>query len=209
LISALHRLGPSPSRRAGLDMGVGSGIVLAVLAALRLTRLVGVDIDPDALRATRELARAQRLAPEPELLLGSLWTPLGQERFDLIASNLPQFAAEHPADPEHTPYWSSAGRDGRLFLDPFLLGLPDHLTPGGMALITHNVFLGRDRTETILSALGLTSRVVASTSVLLHPRKASLLDPALRDQGSVVGIHRVGPYDFIDVDILEIRARPG
>lgn len=208
LISALRRLGPHPNLRSGLDMGVGSGILLAVLGEFELSRLVGVDIDPDALRAAAVLTRACGVSPGPRLLLGSLWEPVGDERFDLIASNLPQFPADDPADPEHTPYWSSAGPDGRRFLDPFLAGLHAHLSPGGVALITHNVFLGHARSEALLNITGLTSRVVASTSVLLHPSKGAMLSPNLRARGSSVGVRQIGRYDFIDVDILEIRARP-
>lgn len=189
-------------------MGVGSGAVLAVLDQIGVRRLVGVDIDPDALEATASLLRTQDMTDRVTLRQGSLWEPLEGQRFSVIASNLPQFAADEPADPDHTPYWSSAGDDGRRFLDPFLGGLDRHLQPDGVALITHNVFLGTARTTELLHRDGLTCQVVSGTSVLLNPRKAAMLNPALRARGPACGIHRVGHYDFIDVQILEIRRIP-
>jgi release factor glutamine methyltransferase len=205
LIAALRARAGSYGLRAGLDMGVGSGTVLAVLGQVGVERLVGVDIDPEALQATASLLRMQAMLDRATLLRGSLWEPVGAERFSVIAANLPQFAADAPADPEHTPYWSSAGEDARRFMDPFLAELDGHLGADGVAFIAHNVFLGPDRTAAVLRRQGLDSRVVSETTVLLHPRKAAMLNPTLRAAGSAAGIHRVGCYDFIDVQVLEIR----
>ncbi len=185
-------------------MGLGSGIVLATLGRLGCARLVGVDIDPDAIGATRVLLQQIDLLARSTLYQGSLWEPVGDERFGVVAANLPQFAATEPADPEHTPYWSSAGADGRQFMDPFLAGLRAHLRDTGAALIAHNVFLGRERTDALLASTGLAARAVAATSVLLHPQKAGLLNPSIRNRANT-GVTRIGPYDFIDVEILEIR----
>ncbi len=209
LIAALRSRAPTLETVSGLDMGLGSGTVLAVLGQIGIQRLFGVDIDPDAVQAATDLLRQEGLLDQATLLAGSLWEPVGAERFSVIAANLPQFAADEPADPEHSVYWSSAGDDGRRFMDPFLAGLGAHLRPDGAALIAHNVFLGLDRTEAIVRRDGLTCVPVAETSVLLHPRKAGMLNPILRAAGPAAGIHRVGGYDFIDVQVLEIRrARP-
>jgi release factor glutamine methyltransferase len=208
LIAALRSRASTFGSVSGLDMGIGSGAVLAVLGQIGVRHLIGVDIDPDALDATASLLRTQDMTDRATLWQGSLWEPLEGQRFDVIASNLPQFAADEPADPDHSPYWSSAGDDGRRFLDPFLAGLDRHLQPDGVALITHNVFLGADRTAALLQQDGLTCRVVSETSVLLNPRKAAMLNPVLRARGPACGIHRVGHYDFIDVQILEIRRVP-
>lgn len=207
LIAALRSRVASIKAENGLDMGLGSGAVLAVLGQIGVKRLVGVDIDPDAVQAATTLLRTLAMMDRATLLLGSLWEPVGTERFSVIAANLPQFAADQPADPEHTPYWSSAGGDGRRFMDPFLAGLGRHLRQDGIALIAHNVFLGLERTAQMLHRDGLTCRPVAQTSVLLHPRKAAMLNPELRGAGPAVGIHRVGCYDFVDVQVLEVARR--
>jgi len=188
-------------------MGVGSGTVLAMLGAIGVDRLFGVDIDPEALAATTNLMTRAGLIDRTDLRLGSLWEPLSNERIDIIAANLPQFAATEPSDPEHSPYWSFAGPDGRRFMDPFLAGLRDHMTDSAFAFITHNRFLGMDRTEALLRQTGLAAREVLTTAVLLHPLKAALLQPEIRSNIESAGIIQFGPYEFIEVQILEIRPR--
>ncbi len=205
LIATLRAAAGTFDLTAGLDMGIGSGTVLTVLGQMGVRRLFGVDIDPDTLIATASMLEQEGLIDRTTLHLGSLWDTLAGERFSVIAANLPQFAAEEPADPDHSPYWSSAGPDGRRFMDPFLAGLAEHLLPGGAVFIVHNVFLGLDRTRTILRVHGLVPEVVSTTSVLLQPQKAALLNPALRTKGAAAGIHRTGQYEFIDVLALRIR----
>ena len=189
---------------SGLDMGVGSGVLLGTLGLLGVERLCGVDIDPAAIQATDGLLRGMGLLDRTRLLLGSLWEPLGAERFDVVVANLPHFAATEPSDPDRSPYWSMGGADGRRLLDPFLAGLSAHLRDDGKAFITHNAFVGRARTEAMLAGQGLAARAVLSTTVPLHPTKTALLRPEVRARYTGAGISRVGPYEFADVQILEI-----
>jgi release factor glutamine methyltransferase len=186
-------------------MGVGSGVLLATLGELGVQRLVGVDIEQAALRSTATLLRAMHLLERARLLQGSLWEPVGAARFDIVVANLPHFAATEPSDPDRSPRWSMGGVDGRHLLDPFLAGLAMHLADDGVALITHNAFVGVDRTKAILMEQGLVSRGVLATTVPLHPAKTALLKAAVRARFTGAGISRLGPYEFADVQILEIR----
>jgi Methyltransferase small domain len=128
------RAGVSGYRRgSGLDMGVGSGVLLATLGELGVQRLVGVDIEQAALRSAAALLRAMHLLERARLLRGSLWEPVGTARFDIVVANLPHFAATEPSDPDRSPYWSMGGVDGRHLLDPFLAGLGMHLADDGVA----------------------------------------------------------------------------
>jgi release factor glutamine methyltransferase len=205
LMHAMRLRAADYQRGSGLDMGIGSGVLLGVLGLLGVERLYGVDIDPAAIRATEALMRQMGLLERTHLMLGSLWEPVGDERFDIVVANLPHFAATEPSDPDHSPYWSMGGPDGRLRLDPFLAGLGTHLKHDGAAFITHNAFVGTDRTRTMLAAQGLVSRPVLSTLVALHPAKSVLLQPDVREKFMDAGISRVGPYEFAEVQILEIR----
>jgi release factor glutamine methyltransferase len=164
----------------------------------------GVDIEQAALRSAAAMLRAM-LLERATLLRGSLWEPVGAARFDIVVANLPHFAATEPSDPDRSPYWSMGGVDGRHLLDPFLAGLGMHLADDGVALITHNAFVGVDRTEAILLEQGLVSRGVLATTVPLHPAKTALLKAAVRARFTGAGISRLGPYEFADVQILEIR----
>ncbi len=205
LMHALHVGAAGYGRDSGLDMGVGSGVLLASLGALGMARLVAVDIDPAALEATRALLAEMDLLASATLLQGSLWEPVGEERFDIVLANLPHFAATEPSDPDRSPHWSMGGADGRRLLDPFLAGLGTHLTAEGVALITHNSFVGVKRTRAALARQGLTARPVLATTVPLHPVKTELLQPEVRAKYTGAGISRLGPYEFAEVQILEIR----
>ncbi|MEJ0016087.1 MAG: 50S ribosomal protein L11 methyltransferase [Acetobacteraceae bacterium] len=205
LMHSLHTGATGYARGSGLDMGVGSGVLLAALGMLDVGRLVGVDIDAAALGATRRLLDVLHLMPRTTLLEGSLWEPVGADRFDIVLANLPHFAATAPSDPDRSPHWSMGGADGRRLLDPFLAGLGAHLSDGGAALITHNCFVDLDRTRVMLAAQGLVARIALSTTVPLHPTKTALMQPEIRAKFTGAGISRLGPYEFADVYILEIR----
>jgi release factor glutamine methyltransferase len=149
----------------------------------------------------RELGLFERT----RLLQGSLWEPLGDERFDVVVANLPNFAASRPSDPDHSRYWSVAGPDGRKLIDPFLAGLRDHLCDTGVAFMTHNVFAGLEETAEILERDGLSARSIMATVTVLHPMKSTLLNPDVRTRYTGSAISRLGPYEFADVQVLEIR----
>ena len=76
-----------------------------------------------------------------------MWLPVGGRRFDLIVANLPHFPMERSADPGPPAELERRRRRRPALLDPFLEGLAGHLAPGGRALITHNAFVGLDRSR--------------------------------------------------------------
>lgn len=205
LLHALKSRAAHFRRGAGLDMGTGSGVLLATLGLLGVERLFGVDIDPDAIAASRRLIAEFGLLERTRLLQGSLWEPLGDEQFDVVVANLPNFAATRPSDPERSRFWSMAGPDGRKLIDPFLAGLRAHLRDDGVAFMTHNVFAGVAETDEILARHGLSAKPILATVTLLHPIKSVLLSPDVRAGYAGTAINRLGPYEFADVQVLEIR----
>ena len=205
LLHALKSRAGQFGRGMGLDMGTGSGVLLATLGLLGVKRLYGVDIDPNAIAASERLVRQLGLFERTRLLQCSLWEPLGDERFDVVVANLPNFAASQPSDPDHSRFWSVGGPDGRKLIDPFLAGLRFHLRDSGVALMTHNVFAGLPETNDILARHNLSARVVLATVTLLHPMKSALLDPDVRARYAGNAINKLGPYEFADVQVLEIR----
>jgi release factor glutamine methyltransferase len=205
LMHALRLRAANYGKDAGLDMGVGSGVLLATLGSIGVRALYGVDVDPDAVRATERLLAELGMLERARLYCGSLWEPLGDTQFDVVTANLPHFAATEPSDPHHSRFWSMGGADGRKLLDPFLAGLRAHLRDNGVAFITHNVFCGMERTEAMLRAGGLAARPILSTTSILHPVKSAVLTPDVRASYDGTAIRRLGPYEFVDVQILEIR----
>jgi release factor glutamine methyltransferase len=123
----------------------------------------------------------------------------------VVVTNLPHFAATEPSDPDHSRYWSMGGADGRKLIDPFLDGLGAHLNDRGVAFMTHNVFSGVSQTKERLQRQGMSAVPILATTAVLHPRKSEVLNSDVRSRYMGVAINRLGPYEFADVQILEIR----
>jgi HemK-related putative methylase len=121
--------------RAGmsvLDMGTGSG-VCALFAARHARRVVAVDISAAAVRCARLNAVLNHLDDRIDIRHGDLFTPLADERFDLVLFN-PPFLLGDPKD-DRDAAWRSSDAARR-----FAAGLGDHLEPGGTALLLLSSF---------------------------------------------------------------------
>ena len=70
-----------------LDVGCGAGLLGLAAAALKVPRVVGVDISQAAARVTRENARDNGLAGSLQVVRGS--TECVKGPFDLVIANLP------------------------------------------------------------------------------------------------------------------------
>jgi HemK-related putative methylase len=129
LARMLCELMPGGLATAGraLDMGTGSGIG-AIFAARAGYRVVGIDINPEAVRCARINALLNRLDDRIEVRQGDLFGPVAGEQFDLILFNPPFFRGE-PRD-RLDMAWRSAD-----VLERFAEGLPAALSPTGQALI--------------------------------------------------------------------------
>jgi len=116
-----------PRGTAVLDMGTGSGVG-ALAAARHARRVVGVDVNPAAVRCARINVLLNELESTVEVKEGDLFGPVTNERFDVVLFN-PPFFHGIPRDDLERALWSTdvAGR--------FAAGLPAHLAPGGWALV--------------------------------------------------------------------------
>ncbi|WP_377153841.1 HemK2/MTQ2 family protein methyltransferase [Roseateles sp. UC29_93] len=203
LLRQLRLIGPFSGR--ALEMGTGSGVVLAALAAAGARELVGVDIEPEAVDHARALLRAQRI-PHATVHHGDLWEPLRGERFDLIAFDPPQLPLQDDCtDGARLRSWSDGGREGREVLDRFLDGLGDHLAPAGVAVLTHSSFVGLEETTRRLSVQGLRLDVAQTVSAPVPAWKVRLLPPRWLESHLGRAFHVVGPYVFCDFHVVEIR----
>jgi release factor glutamine methyltransferase len=211
LVAALRARAPWVRGAAALEIGFGSGVVLAALGGLGAEALCGVDIEEGAVAEAGALLAALGLAHRAELHRGDMWRPLGGRRFGLIAANLPHFPMLPAAAPGpgggRLPSWSSGGEDGRRLLDPFLDGLGRHLAPGGRAVLTHNAFVGLDRTRAAVERRGLSLRVAWTTMVAIPPDKLERMPPcALRAAERDGTVERFGPHAFGLMHVVEVGA---
>ena len=208
LIQALQATGSQVRGRQALEIGSGSAVVLAALGSLGAASLCGVDIEQDAVDAGTRLLATLGHGATSQLHRGDMWLPVAGRRFDLIVANLPHFPMEPCELSGRLPTWSSGGSDGRWLLDPFLEGLAIHLAPGGRALLTHNGFVGLDRSRAIVGQHGLALTVALSTLVHIPSEKLERMTPTVLAAEEGRTIHRYGPYSFADMHVVEIAA-PG
>ena len=118
--------GPVPGARA-LDMGTGSGVG-AVFAARRGFQVVGVDLNPAAVRCARANVLLNGLEERIEIRLGDLFEPVAGERFDLVLWNPPFFRGEPRGAADLA--WRATD-----VMERFAAGLPAVLAGGGVALV--------------------------------------------------------------------------
>ena len=143
-----------------LELGAGLGLA-AVLAARAGARVVATDVVPAAVDTIRANAVLNRVTIDARL--GDTYIPVGDERFDLIASNPPQM----PTPPgreraDATAAADNGGVDGWEILDRIIAGAPAHLMAAGRLVFTIFAFLGRKAAFARCEAAGLTPRIVAS-----------------------------------------------
>lgn len=191
-----------------LEIGSGSGVVLAALGELGAASLCGIDIEEDAVTSGMLLLAELGHGETAELHHGDMWLPVAGRRFDLIVANLPHFPMERGDIPGRLPSWSAGGSGGRALLDLFLEGLDMHLAADGRAIITHNAFVELDRSREILAGRGLALRVVVTTLVYIPDDKLSRMTAGVLAVQDSRTIHRYGPYAFGKMHIVEI-ARHG
>jgi len=187
-----------------LDMGAGSGVLMATLLAMGAQSALGVELEALAVQAAQKLLIQEGLQAKASLVQGDMWAACGDARFDFVVTNLPQFAANHVEGDGRLPSWSAGGTDGRRTVDVFLNGLGQHLAPGGLAAMTHNVFLDVNKTQSMLDPLGLQTRVAFSASAPLPAHKIACLSQQVLARFMGQGIHKMGGYWFVDFDIIEI-----
>lgn len=102
---------------AVLDLGTGSGILSITAAKLGASRVVALDIDPQAVRAARQNFRRTRVQKLVALTQGSIPHPLaGQGQFDVAVANISARAIRERA----LHLRESLAADGQLIASGFM-----------------------------------------------------------------------------------------
>ena len=114
---------PLPSKALAFDIGVGTGVLSAVLARRGVQRGVATDQDPRALACARDNLQRLQLLDRVELQQVDLFPP---GRAPLVVCNPPWVPARANSPIEHAVY-----DEGSRMLKGFLAGLSAHLEPGG------------------------------------------------------------------------------
>jgi methylase of polypeptide subunit release factors len=184
---------PAGAQALAFDIGVGSGVLSAVLAQRGVQRVVATDQDLRALACARANLTQLGLIDQVDLQQVDLF-PAG--RASLVVCNPPWVPAQPSAPIEHAVY----DPDSRM-LKGFLAGLREHLSECGEGwlilsdLAEHLGLRSRDALMGWMSAAGL--QVLGRLDA--HPRhpKASDPDDPLHQARSkeITSLWRLGPCD--------------
>ena len=112
-----------PSAASAFDIGTGTGVLSAILAARGIRRIVATDLDRRAIACATENIDRLGFSEAVTIVAADLF-PDG--RADIVACNPPWIPSTPKTATDHAVY----DEDGRM-LAGFLTGLADHLTPGG------------------------------------------------------------------------------
>jgi HemK-related putative methylase len=134
-----------------LDLGSGSG-ACGIAAARRGCQVTAVDINPSAVRCTRINALLNTV--ELDIRHGDLFSPVENERFDVVLFNPPYYHGVPRDALDHA--WRSTDVPER-----FAAQLANHLTPQGRALVVLSSDGDRDGFLRALTAQRLDHVVVA------------------------------------------------
>ncbi len=117
---------------SALDLGTGCG-VQALHLAQHARRVVATDVNPRALAMARLTAALNEV--EVDVRDGSLFDPVADERFDLIATN-PPFVISPPGS--EVLVYRDSGMPGDAVVRHLVERASDHLNPGGWCQILAN-----------------------------------------------------------------------
>ena len=185
-----------------MDVGVGAGIFLAVLARLGAKELHGVDINPEAVEASRALLAFEAPGCKVSLSEGDIWAGVAAEqRFDVIVANLPHFPSQGTVGVGRPQSWSGEG--GELLLR-YLDGLPNYLSDAGVAYMTLSDIVGAQNIYSRINKLNLSFEIVFTwTAAESRERMQSVSDDWVRRD--VSSLRSYGGYHFLHSRILKIK----
>ena len=156
------------------DIGIGTGVLAAVLAQRGIQKIVGTDQDPRALECAKANIHQLGLEQQVEILNADLFPP---EKAALIVCNPPWLPARPSSPIERAIYDPES-----MMLKGFLSQLREHLLPDGEGwlilsdLAEHLQLRSRDELLSWIAEAGLTvieKRVAKPT----HPKASDASDP--------------------------------
>ena len=209
LIQQIRQHGSAVNRKTTLEIGCGSGVVLAALAREGASGVCGVDIEPDAIRTSTQTLTDAGYLNVAELHHGDMWSMVPGRVFDVIVANLPQGPTESREIEGRHLTWNFGGSNGRALLDQFLNGVAAHLAADGWGLITHFDLIDVTKTIEMLNASGLEAKVVTTRLLTYSQERLSVLAPELVASKLGQSIIIYGNYVFIQVHIVKFRRDGG
>ena len=146
-----------------LDMGAGCGVP-GVIAA-RKARVTAVDVNPYAIRCTKDNATVNNVRSKMTFMQGDLFTPFNEKvKFDVILFNAPYLpASESEPDSWIGRAWTG-GATGRRIMDRFIPAASKHLKSTGHILLVQSTLASVETTLIKFKECGLKASVIAKAA---------------------------------------------
>ncbi|ACV24417.1 HemK2/MTQ2 family protein methyltransferase [Methanocaldococcus fervens] len=149
-----------------LEIGVGTGLISIACAKKGAKKVVGVDINPYAVKLAEENAKLNNLNNADISFIRSDLFENVSGTFDVILFNPPYLpTSEDDLIDSYINYAFDGGKDGREILDRFIDNLPNYLKKGGVVQILQSSLTGEEKTVNRLKSLGLKVEKVASLKI--------------------------------------------
>jgi len=129
----LFHVTPQPRGRV-LDLGCGSGIQ-GIMASSFATEVVGVDVNPRAIRFSRFNAQFNGVR-NIRFVQGSLYEPVKGQQFEVIVANPPFI----PAATQNRLLYRDGGASGETILSQIITESANHLTKEGKLFTVTDLF---------------------------------------------------------------------
>ncbi len=136
-----------------LDVGCGSGI-LSVEAAKRGGKVVALDIDKEAVLATKRLASEKGVSVD--VRESDLFEKVADEKFDLIICNPPYL----PNDDSDKDLALDGGVEGWEFIARFLSQVKDHLEKEGGIYLLYSSRTDPEKVNILMEQYGFSHKVI-------------------------------------------------
>lgn len=137
-----------------LDLCCGTGIV-GLFSVEKVNSVTSIDINPIAVKNTKENFKINGVYSKLNAIVGDLFKPLGNVKFDIITINPPYLWSEEPRDLS----WSG-GVEGRDIIDRFIIEVGDFLKDNGKALLIQSTHNNVDKTLNLISKMRLHGRIL-------------------------------------------------
>ena len=145
-----------------LEIGAGSGAV-SVLVAKKACRVVGVDIDPQAVVCATKNAEMNGVT-NVSFLESDMFSRV-RGVFDIVIFNAPYLPVGDPWELRLGAKTWAGGATGRDIVQRFADGLGEHLKKGGRAFVVISSFTGLDETVDLFSKKGFNVEIAGQKKV--------------------------------------------
>ena len=142
-------------RGRALELCAGTGAV-GLSIADRVDSVVAVDLNPLAVRNTVINYRVNGAGGKPDAVAGDLFSPIGEQEFDIILMNPPYLPEQGEAE---DIAWSG-GAEGRQVIDRFIMEVGRFLAPCGRAFFLQSTLNGVEESLDALRHQELGAKIV-------------------------------------------------